>query len=302
MLGGNMFEGAANLECAGSPGNLGPEKEAPWGLGGACAEGVAGAELDVRVWCRQSLGSLSRQAGCRESGGGRQCGLVICSGSLIMPATFAPRGTTLWSGEMFLESEVSESGVAHLSARERLSSSSASSTSTLQSLTALTSLLDTLLALSILCRSPLHDDDMLTWLLSGFSPGTLTLITSLLKVTSRSLLSLMSRGSASSRSPRWNRGGKLVLTSADLGLPDGGFLLGSQSSLSLFLLTLSCLDQPSRSLESFLKPLSRSLLSPLWSRVSLCSCLFWLFLWPPLPNVAPGGEGVLLTVLRGPRP
>ena len=31
-----------------------------------------------------------------------------------MPATFAPRGTTLWSGEMFLESEVSESGVAHL--------------------------------------------------------------------------------------------------------------------------------------------------------------------------------------------
>ena len=72
---------SAHLECAGSPGNLGPEKGAPWGLGGACAEGVAGAELDVRVWCLQSLGSLSRQAGCRESGGGRQCGLVICSGS-----------------------------------------------------------------------------------------------------------------------------------------------------------------------------------------------------------------------------
>ena len=40
---------SAHLECAGSPGNLGPEKGAPWGLGGACAEGVAGAELVVRV-------------------------------------------------------------------------------------------------------------------------------------------------------------------------------------------------------------------------------------------------------------
>ena len=65
------------LECAGSPGNLGPEKgaEAGWDRGGACAEGVAGAELVTWLaWppCLQSLGSLSRQAGCRESGGGRQ--------------------------------------------------------------------------------------------------------------------------------------------------------------------------------------------------------------------------------------
>ena len=96
---------------------------------------------------------------------------------------------------------------------------------------------------------------MLTWVLSALSPDTLTLITSLLKVTSLSLLSRQSRGSSSLL---WNLGGRLVLTSADLGLPDGGFLLGSHSSLSLFLLTRSCLDQPSRSRESFLYPLSLS--------------------------------------------
>ena len=53
-----MWEGVANLECAGSPGNRGADRGPA--RGGAPPEGVAGAELEpvqcACAECRQSPG------------------------------------------------------------------------------------------------------------------------------------------------------------------------------------------------------------------------------------------------------
>lgn len=206
------------------------------------------------------------------------------SGSFMSPPACPPRGVksgdnalgdivALLEGESALEGGeivcLSDIGVLHLSRVPAwLLLSSSSSTSTDQSETPDTSLLCTESLLSILLLSPAQLEDM--------GPSRASLGGGKASLSSPNMSLPMESLSTLTSSPSlflWNLGGRLDLTTADFGLPDGGFPLGSQRSsrLGLDLSKLSCLDQPSRSLESLM----------------LCPCLprVWLPpLPPPLPN------------------
>lgn len=225
------------------------------------------------------------------------------SGSLIKPPECPPPRAAksgdialgdkvaLLDGERALDGGeivcLSDMGVVHLSRVPAwLLLSSSSSTSTDQSDTPETSLLwtESLLSILLLSTCPPQLLDIGTSRMS-FGGGNVSLSSPNMSRPMESLSPLISSLSLF----LWNLGGRLDLTAADLGLPDGGFPLGSHKSslLGLDLSKLSCLDQPSRSLESLL----------------FCPCLpnVWLLpLPPPLPNPSLrlcGGEGVLLMVL-----
>jgi len=209
------------------------------------------------------------------------------SGSLIKPPAWPPpravKSGDIALGDMVarLDGEraldggeivcLSDMGVMHLSRVPAwLLLSSSSSTSTDQSDTPETSLLwtESLLSILLLSTWPAQLFDMGPSLMS-LGGGKVSLSS---PRTSRPMESLSTLTSSPSLF-LWNLGGRLDFTAADLGLPDGGFPRGSHRSslLGFDLSKLSCLDQPSRSLESLL----------------FCPCLpsVWLPpLPPPLPN------------------